>query len=264
MTEKRLYIVTGKGGVGKTSVALALAQKIKNESKKVLYIDFEDGFQKDYINKNSIDYFRINLVESLREYISRKLHSTMIASWITKAPFFISLVNMVPGFSYLINLGNIIDMLKNDPELIIVLDSPASGHALTMFESTYNFKNIFKSGILFQDAKMMIEYGYDPKNLEVIICSLPTEMALTEAVELKSELATMGVVSSKILLNQSLIELKQIENQEFPSLIQNKITNEEKLIEDFKDQINFSIPYIGKNNSVEVTSEIVRFVEKVT
>jgi arsenite-transporting ATPase len=54
---------------------------------------------------------------------------------------------MIPGLGHMILFGHIIDELERDPELHIVIDAPASGHALTMFESTSTFETIFKGTI---------------------------------------------------------------------------------------------------------------------
>ena len=152
MNTKRLYIFTGKGGVGKTTLSLAFARKLIEENKKCLYIYFENNkIDNKKVSSKELDQeatslgikkLGLDLLDCSQEYIGKKLKSDKIAKWVVATPFFQSLVNMIPGLSYVIYMGKILELLMEDPELTIVLDSPSSGHALTMFESTHNFNNI--------------------------------------------------------------------------------------------------------------------------
>ena len=58
---------------------------------------------------------------------------------------------MIPGLGQMILLGDLVTQLESDPDLTIVLDSPSSGHAITMFESPDNYKEMLKKGLLVQD-----------------------------------------------------------------------------------------------------------------
>lgn len=140
---KRLYIFTGKGGVGKTSLATAMTKHLEHIGLHAQYNSFYQDPEKSLWKELSLPVFDIELFSSAETYIARKLKSTTVASWIMKTHFFKSLFQMVPGLGHMILLGNIIDELEQNPELVIVLDSPASGHALTMFESSSNFKKFF-------------------------------------------------------------------------------------------------------------------------
>ena len=63
----------------------------------------------------------MEIATSIEKYISSKLKSDIIASWIMKTPFAKSLFNIIPGIGYMIFLGHIIWMLEQD-ELNAILD----------------------------------------------------------------------------------------------------------------------------------------------
>jgi len=149
---RRLYIFTGKGGVGKTSLAMSFTKQLQLEGKNVLYYCFYQLPEKKLWDALKLPVLDIELEKSAETYIGRKLNSKTIASWIMMTHFFKSLFQILPALGHMILLGHIIDELENNPNLIIVLDSPASGHALTMFESSTNFKNCGSSNFLNFDS----------------------------------------------------------------------------------------------------------------
>ncbi|MFN8369140.1 MAG: AAA family ATPase [Bacteriovoracaceae bacterium] len=140
MSYKRLYVFTGKGGVGKTTCALSLANHLVLQGKKVLFVEFESQVSPEIFEQLKIKHYVLSLLESANGYIAKKLKSKMIASWVVRTPFFKSLINMIPGFSYIIFLGHLLELVYNDPELILIIDSPSSGHASTLFEACKIFK----------------------------------------------------------------------------------------------------------------------------
>lgn len=230
----RLYIITGKGGVGKTSIALSLAKKIHNDGNKVLYNSFDQEDQTELCKELGVPSLHLELESSAEIYMGKKLGSEMVASWIMKTPFFKSLFNMIPGLGHMILLGHIIDLLEDDPELIIVLDSPSSGHAMTMFESSHNFKEIFGSGLLVEDINRMHRFIYGENRLKNYIVSLSTKMALNEAKEVKEHLETLNFKETDIIINDCLSPLLS-NKKELPEFLSIKNDLEKEVIEEYKD-----------------------------
>jgi len=259
----RLYIMTGKGGVGKTSLALALAKKLSDKGEKVLYNSFDQEDQKSQCAELGIPSVHFDLTESAQKYMTGKLGSEMIASWIMKTPFFKSLFNMIPGLGHMILLGHIIDLLENDPNLTIVLDSPSSGHALTMFESSHNFKEIFGSGLIVSDINRMHRFIYGENTLKTYITSLPTKMALNEANEVKEHLKELAFKDTYVLVNDCLSPILEL-GEELPYFLDTKKKLEESVLEEFKDTVNFQISHsLGKTFQDVIKDLVDNKVEKL-
>ncbi|MBD66127.1 MAG: hypothetical protein CME62_13025 [Halobacteriovoraceae bacterium] len=260
---KRLYIVTGKGGVGKTLNALSLTSYLQSQNKKAKLVFFsnskldpkavEYSEVKLLADQANIDYLGLELIESCRQYIALKLKSQTIASWVIKTPFFKSLVNMIPGFNYLIYMGQILDDLSSDPDLIYVLDSPSSGHALTMFEATKNFNKIFSSGVLYNDTQKMLTYLRMPHFLKIIILTLPTSLAINEAMELKENLNNSENFDIDVVCNNTLMSFQ---SEQLPAPIRHKIENEAKALEQHKETIQQCIPFSLGSNTQELIKDL--------
>ncbi len=259
---KRLYIFTGKGGVGKTSLAMAMTKHLEGAGHAVKYNSFYQEPERSLWKKLALPVLDIDLNTSAEIYIGRKLNSKTIASWIMKTHFFKSLFQMIPGLGHMILLGHILDELDKNPELIIVLDSPASGHALTMFESSSNFKKIFRAGLIVKDIEKMHAFLSRPGHLKTLIASLATELAINEARDLQNELsqnASGPDLNVELLVNDSYLKyLKEnkIDEKDLPDFLKGKITLEKEIIGDLK-----SLPHIDESEQVGVIEELAPKME---
>lgn len=262
--KKRFYIFTGKGGVGKTTLALSFCKFLESKNKKYIYayiknskIDSSSKPLDESIHlakELGINTLGLDLLDCSRGYISKKLKSKTIASWIIKTPFFQSLINMIPGFSYVIYLGQLLEMLVDDPELTITLDSPSSGHALTMLESTKNFNEIFQDGTVYEDTNKMLKVLQANDFTKINIITLPTLLAIHEGEELKESLNKVHNFSTDIYSNNCLNEYL---NEELPDFLQAKIKNEKQAISENKEHIKNQIAYSMAHSSKEVIKDLV-------
>ncbi|RLA64010.1 MAG: hypothetical protein DRQ88_01160 [Epsilonproteobacteria bacterium] len=262
---KRLYIITGKGGVGKTIVSLALTKQLIAKGKKVLYNHFDQDPPSQLCAAMNIPVLKLEEDESLKTYVGKKLHSQNLGSWVVKVPFFHSLFNIIPGLKNLVILGHLIDMLNEDPELSIVLDSPSSGHVLTLFETPRNFKNIFKTGPLVEDIKKINKMTKDPNVLKIIILFLPTLMALNEGIELQTKIKTLDYSAPHLVMNNSFFH--QLKNWHgLPEFLKQKLALEEKVVNWYeKDlgELKHPIPHIFEEKAKDIVAQITPYMENL-
>lgn len=268
-TPRRLYIFTGKGGVGKTTLSLAFTKYLLDQGHEALYLTFknqsigEGSTGTTDVVKNGLRQLTLDLEESARGYIERRLSSKMISTWIVKTPFFRALINMVPGFSYMIYLGKILEMGKDNPKLSIILDAPASGHALTMVESTTNFQQIFESGVIFEDTMKMLGKLNDPAYTKIHVVSLPSLMSWQEASELKTSLKERTPVEVDITVNNYLYGIVEQNLGDLPSGLKEKALNEEKLISDNKQNVQCILPHSLGDSSEAIERDLVGSLGKL-
>ncbi|MES2528979.1 MAG: ArsA-related P-loop ATPase [Bdellovibrionota bacterium] len=260
---RRLYIFSGKGGVGKTTLSKAFVRHLKSQGQEAIYLTFKTQSMSDAqtngsdMSKNGIREIALDLEECARGYIEKRLNSRLIASWIVKTAFFRALVNMVPGFSYMIYLGKILEMGKENPNMIVVLDAPASGHALTMVESTSNFQQIFESGVVFDDTVKMLNKLNDPQYTKIHVVSLPSLMSWQEALELKSGLKQRTPVSVDITINNYLYPLLETNLEDIPPQLKEKALNEKKLIDENVKDVQCILPHSLKHSPEAIEADLV-------
>lgn len=260
----RLYIFTGKGGVGKTTLAMAFTKYLESQGLSVKYNSFYQEPERSLWKKLALPVLDIELNGSAETYIGRKLNSKTIASWIMKTHFFKSLFQMIPGLGHMILLGHILDELEKHPELSIVIDSPASGHALTMFESSSNFKRIFRTGVIVKDIERMHSLLSHPKFLKTFIVSLPTELAMSEAADLKEELTVnlkeMGL-NTEVVINDSYLEYLKvhgIDENDLPDFLKIKISLEKSIMGGTN-----SLPHIDETEQAAVIEELTQKMGRI-
>lgn len=260
----RLYIFTGKGGVGKTTLAMAFTKYLESKNLNVKYNCFHQLPEKALQAELHLPTIELKLETSAEAYIARKLNSTTIASWIMKTHFFKALFQMIPGLGHMILLGHLIDELEKNPSLIIVLDSPASGHALTMFESTSNFKAIFKTGLVVKDIEKMQRFLKGENNLKTHVITLATELSLSEAMDLKTELDTNLTdtdAHTDMVVNDSFrkfCEKHFIDEAVLPPFLKQKVDLEKDIVSKYH-----TLPHIDRTSPTQIVQELSHYMEEL-
>lgn len=262
---KNLYILTGKGGVGKTSMGMGLTLALKNLGKKVIYSSFDQRPDEKLLVRLGIPFVSLDLLPSTQLYVEKKLGSKFIAKWILKTPFFHSLLEMIPGMHHMILLGHLVDMLESDKDLIIVIDSPSSGHALTMIESPINFREMFRSGPIVNDINRMLALINSHDKIEIIIATIATKMSLEEAKELKKHFSKMGIVNIGIILNSALFKNACLAEKYvlLPTFFQKKIDLEKQISQQYEHEIEGIIPFYISKSCEETVAEISKYFQSV-
>ncbi len=242
----RLFILTGKGGTGKTTLAQALTLALQNKKKKIFYVAFDQTTDTKTCRDLKIPFFVQVQKDITLEYVTDKLGSRIVANWILETAFFKALYQMLPGIIYLILISDILKRLEEDQNLHIVLDLPSSGHALTLFEAPHNFKALFERGPLFEDLKRIQRDLLNPKETKLYICSLATELSYNEAQELKEQLIELEVSEPEIIFNNSLAAL-DLDEKKLPPILKKKVKQENKVLTMGKDEgIKTVFPFIAQ------------------
>lgn len=260
MKFKDLYIVTGKGGVGKSLTSLALTKSITelDQKKNVYYFSFEQNADQTLIKKLKLNTVELTHLSSVQEYIARKLNSKTIAKWIVSTSFFNALFDMVPSFGQLIFLGHIIDLARKD-ENIVIVDAPASGHLLSTIHSPKVFKDIFKIGPIANDIDKMHNFLTNEEHTQCVVVSIPTELAIEEGQELENELEEKYSLSTVEILNCDLA-LNDFPPEDTPDFIKAKIEDQKKLKEKFKIEPDLIFPQIVVPTQEEQVEELVKII----
>jgi anion-transporting ArsA/GET3 family ATPase len=258
----RLYVVTGKGGVGKTALALALTKAMNDQGYHAVYNSFDTEPPYEILKRLELPYIHHSVEESAQVYIGLKLGSPTIGKWVMMAPFFKALFNMLPGLSSMILLGHLIKQLESQSHLHMVIDAPASGHAMTMFEAPFHFRDMFKKGLIVDDIERMLAFARAPQGLNTIITTLPTELSVQEAGEFINFMKRINVGSNNIVINQDLEQFFKINNisaNDLPPFLKEKLNSEEAILKNLSNS-DCRIPFIPNDDLVGLVKEMSNYL----
>jgi len=206
---RRFLFITGKGGVGKTTVTAALATALSARGLRVLAtvcgakerLSTLLGAPKldSTIRELRPNLFGVELVSevALREYGAMKLKNRALVDAIFDNKYVSGFLGGTPGLKEWSLLGkawyHAIEEENGRSRFDVVLfDAPATGHGLDMLRVPKVIVEIAPPGILRNDAERAWDMFRDPARSGVVVVSLPEEMPTNETLELcgalKSEL----------------------------------------------------------------------------
>jgi anion-transporting ArsA/GET3 family ATPase len=200
LSQSRVVIVAGKGGVGKTTVSAALARMAAAEGLKVLIVAVEaksglvaalgaTGFL-EYGERELAPNIRartltpdIALVEYMESHGLGKLSKKMANSGMVEV-----VATAAPGIKDILVLGKIKQLERSGVYDLIIVDAPAAGHALTFLVSPRSVMDVARSGILRAQADDAFQLLTDSSRCQVVLVTLPEETPVNELIETEAAL----------------------------------------------------------------------------
>ncbi|MGI9121063.1 MAG: ArsA-related P-loop ATPase [Acidimicrobiales bacterium] len=224
-----MVIVAGKGGVGKTTVAAALARMAAREGLSALVVQVErSSSMAALFGRPPLTYMESTLSpaagtvaevrgrtitpdDALLEYledhglrrISRRLVSTGAMDVVSTA---------APGIKDILILGKVKALERSSAADLIVLDAPAAGHAITFLLSVRGLLDAVRVGPINAQASDVLEMLTDPDRCSVVLVTLPEETPVNELVETAFSLEDrVGISLGPVVVNGLYATLAGIE-----------------------------------------------------
>jgi anion-transporting ArsA/GET3 family ATPase len=221
LLEKRLLFVTGKGGVGKSTVALALGIAAAAQGRRTIVCELaaqehasrtfrraEIGFHEVELRK---DLWAISLDpdHSMREYILLQTRIRAMGDMLYRSRIFNYLAAATPGLREMVTIGKIWELAQLDRKVkrgraydLVIVDAPATGHGIGFLQTPKTFAEVARVGPIHAQAKTIHALLTNPELAGAAIVSLPEEMAVNESAELERELTeSVGIAVDRVFLN---------------------------------------------------------------
>lgn len=224
LAERRCVIVTGKGGVGKTSVTAALGRAWAKQGKRVLVAEIVPHPDTPSQLKEALgaptpteepqrigDNLWLALVTPTighLRFLQDALPIKLLADAAMKSQGLRRFLSAAPGFSDMGVMYRMLDLLKRrhpdggDQFDICVIDSPATGHALALAQIPEFLTRVIAGGPIRRAAEEGVATLTNAKITGCVIVTLPETLPVTEAIELEKGLGKHGLPVSCIAVNR--------------------------------------------------------------
>lgn len=207
---KKLIVVTGKGGVGKTAVSLALSHLNAGHGRRPVFVTLTEVKKGSYffgynagiddeerlLDKN-ITAVSVNPNTALREYIREnfvKLYP--VYATILKSKTLQTFFEAAPGLKELITIGKVWHLGTEDGGQRydqVIFDAPSTGHAIPILNLPSKVLDMMRGGASREHIEWVEGFLKDPLKTAVVVVAMPEEMVVKETLELIESVKSLGI-----------------------------------------------------------------------
>jgi anion-transporting ArsA/GET3 family ATPase len=220
LLQRRLVFVTGKGGVGKSAVAAAFAVAAARSGRRTLLVDVDShegsgvfasaGRRSDRERELAPNLYgvAIDVERAIEEYLAGQLRVRPMVDLLVRSRAFHHFAAAAPGLAELVTVGKIWTLatdLRPGGQApvwdLLVVDLPATGHAIAMLETAANVRAIAGSGPIRDQAARIQQVVTHPSATGIALVARPEDLAVTEAIEAAAALRARDLPVALAVMN---------------------------------------------------------------
>lgn len=219
MLRHRLLFVTGKGGVGKTSVACALAIAAAEKGLRVLLCETDSkGAIARELNCDELEFtptqpiadldnlFAISITtqEALEEYVQIFVRIPLVTRLGVLAKTLDFVADAAPGVKEVLTIGKVCYEVREKHYDLVIVDAESSGHVVSQIASPEVIRSFVQVGLLANQTTWMTELLSDANITGVVVVAAPEESPVDEAIDLIAELrektstVVAGIIANRV------------------------------------------------------------------
>jgi anion-transporting ArsA/GET3 family ATPase len=220
LLDRRLLFVTGKGGVGKSTAAAALALLSATRGRRTLacevdakgdladfYETSRPGFEPQKVASN-LWHMAMDTEASLREYLHLQLRLPTVARLGPLARIFDFVSTAAPGVREILTVGKIGWEVRERHYDLVVVDAPATGHIVGQLTAPQAINDLVRVGQVREQTGWLADLLADPETTGLVIVTTPEEMPVNETIELVRKVGDETRIDvAAIVVNRVLPEL---------------------------------------------------------
>jgi anion-transporting ArsA/GET3 family ATPase len=237
LLDRDLVVVTGKGGVGKTTVAAAIGLVAAQRGLRTIVAEVarrDDvsralGGEGEAVAERELapglHHVSIDPERAMELYLIDQLPSRALADLLTSSRTFTYLAAATPGMRELLTVGKVWELAQEDrrtpgakPYDLVVLDAPATGHGVAILSAPRTFAQTARVGRIARQGATIDAMVSDPERTAVVAVARAEEMPVNETLSLQDALRDelgleVGLVVANAVLRQrfTAAEAKRLE-----------------------------------------------------
>lgn len=271
--DQKITFVTGKGGVGKSTVAAALALKFASNNQKTLLVELTSPsyFGGVWNVKSTFEPKQIspNLFLSLwtpkdclREYALHLLKVEALYKLFLENQVSKTLIQVAPGLNEIALLGKATSYpRKVGPPLEydrIVIDAPASGHFMSLIRAPLGLSRAIRFGPMGEQSRSILSYMNNVDYANYMVVTLPEELPLQEGKELADGIRGVVGFNPTVVLNRSFsMATQKIQGESsFSQYLTTLDQSQKQFVEMFKEFKTLTLPWVLKESSLEIIEQL--------
>jgi anion-transporting ArsA/GET3 family ATPase len=216
--EKRLLFVTGKGGVGKSTAAIALGLVAARQGLRTVVAELASQERAQRLFEHNGHGFReLQLAEDLytisidpqhamEEYLQVKVGA--LGQALSSSRLFSAFAMATPGMRELLSIGKVWELAQFErrtkggtPYDLVIVDAPATGHGRALLRTPATFASIARVGPIAHQARTIADTIADGSVTGVVAVATAEEMPVNETIALSRALKDDGLALDLVIVN---------------------------------------------------------------
>jgi anion-transporting ArsA/GET3 family ATPase len=225
--DKRIVFLTGKGGVGKSTVAAALGLVATRRGKRTIICEVaQQERMSSVFHTEGVGYHETEIAEdlyafsidpqrALEEYLQLQIRIKPVYDLMFKNRIFTYFAAATPGLRELVTIGKVWELAQLDRRVkrgakydLVIVDAPATGHGIGILRTPKTFGDIARVGPIKRQADAIYEFITDSDLTSVCAVAWPEEMPVNETLDLRRNLhEELGLDLDRVFMNGLYPEL---------------------------------------------------------